>query len=206
MIPFEADYRIIVVTTQTTQELPCTLSVLTGTGSSTTPMTTASTSISTSIPTLKRELREMLVKGRSLSSSSSNCSNKKNNNNNDCLKFSSALLERAQRDFLERRRRWHDESNSSSSSTTLLPGEDDFHRWLNLTKLQTKSRCSRGSGGYFRWTNNDSDETMLVEEETGQNYVDYPPPSYYNAQSVWEPTVDDWKAALQLDDDIRSMV
>ena len=123
-IPFEADYRVIVVTTQT-QDLPCTLSALTSTGSATPAPLVASPTKRSACPT-KPELRELLAKGRSLK------------NNKDALKFSSPLLERAQNDFLERRRKCH-----ATSPGSPLPGEDDFHRWLTMTRLQTKSRFSR---------------------------------------------------------------
>ena len=169
MIPFEADYRVIIVTTQT-QDFPCTLTALTR-ASAATPMAEPSTA--RRCPT-KPELREILVKGRSL------------NNNKDSLKFSSVLLERAQRDFLERRRRCHDLSASSS-----LPGEDDFHKWLTLTKAQTKIRFSRDE------RSNNNNNTVLVEEGIGQVKIRSMSSQYY------EPSVEDWEAALQLDDDIR---
>jgi len=172
MIPFEADYRVIIVTTQT-QDFPCTLTALTRTPTAT-PMAEPSTT--RRCPT-KPELREILVKGRSL------------NNNKDSLKFSSILLERAQRDFLERRRRCHDTSASSP-----LPGEDDFHKWLTLTKSQTKNRFSRDE------RSNKNNNTVLVEEEIG-HATDLSTSTQY-----YEPSVEDWEAALQLDDDIRCII
>jgi hypothetical protein len=125
----------------------------------------------------KPELREILVKGRSL------------NNNNDSLKFSSILLERAQRDFLEMRRRCHESSESSP-----LPGEDDFHRWLTLTKSQTKDRFSRDK------RSNNNSNTVLVEEEIGRATDLSMSTQYY------QPSVEDWEAALQLDDDLRNII
>jgi len=175
-IPFEADYRVILVTTQT-QEFPCTLSVLAGTGS-TAMMTEDSLPPATSPG--KPELREILVNGRASFIG-----------NNKSLKFSSTLLEQAQKDFLERRRRCHEFLASSSA----LPGEDDFHRWLTLTKLETKNRRSRGVKPA-----NDKNAAVLVNGENGQDYI-----SSSLAKS-WEPTVEDWKVALKLDDDIRIMV
>ncbi len=152
-ISFEADYRVIVVTTQT-QELPCTLSALTSSGSATpSPLASASTPRK-SCPT-KPKLREILVKGRSL------------NNSNDELKYSSLLLEQAQKDFLERRRRCHEESPSSP-----LPGEDDFHRWLTMTRLQTKSRYARderanSSNQYIEPSVNDWESALKLDDDLG---------------------------------------
>ena len=157
-IPFEADYRVIVVTTQT-QDLPCTLSALTRTSSITPAPLVASPTKKRECPT-KPELRETLAKGRSLK------------NRNDALKFSSPLLERAQNDFLERRRKCH-----ASSPSSPLPGEDDFHRWLTMTRLQTKSRFSR-------------DESS--NKKDGGHKTRY-----------FEPLAEDWEAALKLDDDLR---
>jgi len=185
-IPFEADYRVIVVTTQT-QDYPCTISALTRTRSST-PMATSPPSVSSpstrSCPT-KPTLREILARGRSLDT------------NHDALKFSSILLERAQRDFLEKRRRCH-ESPSASSGSAALPGEDDFHTWLTLTKLQTKSRFSRcddddgcsGSGSH----------NLVAEGDTE------PPRHSQTPTQSWEPSVEDWQEALQLDYEVRCMV
>ncbi|VEU38525.1 unnamed protein product [Pseudo-nitzschia multistriata] len=174
MIPFEADFRVILVTTQT-QEFPCTLSVLTGTGS--TMMTEDLSLLSPVTSKTKLELRESLANGRSVATK-----------NGSPMKFSSAILEQAQKDFLERRQRCHGPSASS-----VLPGEDDFHRWLTLTKLQTKNRRSRGN----KITSN-KNTAALVEGETG---TDSSLPT--SPKKTWEPTVNDWKAALNLDDDIR---
>jgi len=174
MIPFEADYRVIIVTTQT-QDLPCTLSALTKTCSNT-ATTTAVLSPTRACPS-KPELREILIKSRSL------------NYINDSLKFSSILLERAQRDFLERRRRYHE-----SSSLSTIPGEDDFHRWLTLTKLQFKDRFSRDE------RSNNTNNNLLVEGEAGRG-IDHSLSLQYSG-----PSVKDWEAALQLDDDIRCMI
>ena len=139
-IPFEADYRIIVVTTQA-QELPCTLSVSTGTISSTT-----TTMTTTAIPR-GSELRKILVRGRMGSHADFS--------RGDDLKFSSTLLERAQRDFLDRRRQRYESSASSP-----LPGEDDFHRWLSLSRIQAKNRRSRGG----------LPDAMLVEDRPVSSY------------------------------------
>ncbi|OEU21135.1 hypothetical protein FRACYDRAFT_259815 [Fragilariopsis cylindrus CCMP1102] len=181
VIPFEADYRIIVVTTQT-QELPCTLSVLATTGIGMSSTSSATTTGTETIPS-KPELREILMKGRLGNGSTGN---------DELKKFSSSFLQRAQTDFLERRQRFH----QTSSST--LPGEDDFHRWLSLTRLHTKSRRSidglSPNGG----------EAMMVEEIEGPSLSSSSAP--LPSEEYWEPTVEDWEAALQLDDAIRDMV
>ena len=181
VIPFEADYRIIVVTTQT-QELPCTLSVLATTGIGMSSTSSATTTGTETIPS-KPELREILMKGRLGNGSTGN---------DELKKFSSSFLQRAQKDFLERRQRFH----QTSSST--LPGEDDFHRWLSLTRLHTKSRRSidglSPNGG----------EAMMVEEIEGPSLSSSSAP--LPSEEYWEPTVEDWEAALQLDDAIRDMV
>jgi hypothetical protein len=185
VIPFEADYRIIVVTTQT-QELPCTLSVLTTTGigsSSTSSATTTGTGTETETIPSKPELREILMKGRL---------GNRSTGNDGLKKFSSSFLQRAQKDFLERRQQFH----QTSSST--LPGEDDFHRWLSLTRLHTKSR--RSIDGLFP----NGGEAMMVEEIEGPSLSSSSAP--LPSEEYWEPTVEDWEAALKLDDDIRDMV
>eukprot|EP00536_Pseudo-nitzschia_multiseries_P002931 jgi/Psemu1/301683/fgenesh1_kg.41_\ len=156
-IPFEADYRIILVTTQT-RAFPCTLSAVTGSVCSSAMVTDDEPSLPPAKGSAGPELRELLVNGRS--AMRNHCS----------LQFSTPLLERAQKDFLKRRRRYY-ESPESESST--LPGEDDFHRWLTLTKLETKNRRSRG-----------------VDPGEGGG----------------EPSVQDWEAALQLDDELRQTV
>ena len=166
MIPFEADYRVIVVTTQT-QKLPCTLSALTKTASSTaTPMASSTTECTT-----KSEFREMLVKGRSFE------------NSNRSLTFSSTLLEQAQQDFLKRRQRCY-------ALSLTLPAEDDFHRWLILTKLQTKSRFLRDN------QSDDSCDIVLAEEESDNRIL----------TQYLKPSVEDWESALKLDDDLRDEV
>ena len=173
MIPFDADYRVIIVTTQT-QNVPCTLSALT-TASSSTATPVEESSNTRTCPT-KPDLRQILISGRSLSS------------NNNFLKFSSIVLERAQRDFLERRRRCH-----NSSKSTPLPGEDDFHRWLTLTKLQTKDRFCRNEHSI-------STNSIVLVEETGRG-MDQPISAEY-----LEPSVEDWEAALKVDDTLRCLV
>jgi hypothetical protein len=172
MIPFEADYRVIIVTTQT-QDLPCTLTALTKT-SSTTATPVAMSPKTLRCPT-KPELREILLRGRSLNSS------------NDSFRFSSILLEQAQKAFVDRRRRCHESSSA-------LPGEDDFHRWLTLTKLQAKNRFSIDD------SSKNKSNTAFVEEEMGQA-PDFPMPT-----QCFEPSISDWEVSLQLDDDLRRMV
>ena len=169
-IPFEADYRVIVITTQT-QELPCTLSALTSTGAAT-PTPLASTPKKATCRT-KPDLRQILVRGRSLNSSK------------DDLKFSPLLLERAQKDFLEKRKQCHKESPSSP-----LPGEDDFHKWLTMTRLQAKTRYARDERA------NDENSNTQMKGDMGQTTY----------ASEFEPSLNDWESALKLNDDLRSVV
>jgi len=171
MIPFDADYRVIIVTTQT-QNVPCTLSVLTS-SSIATPMEASSNE--RTCPT-KPDLRQTLISGRSLSSVS------------NALQFSSILLERAQQNFLERRRLCH-----KSSTTTPLPGEDDFHRWLTLTKVQTKNRYCRNEHSI------DTNNRVLVEDFRRGMVRSL-------SEEYLEPSAEDWEEALKLDDNIRCMV
>jgi len=170
ILPFESDYRIIVVTTQT-QQLPCTTTVLAknaGMGPE---------ASSTSDEETVHMLRETLASGR-------DCADRTGRKSS--LKLSSLLLERAQQDFLTRRRQAYDAKQQQQSvgrepSKSSLPGEDDFHRWLNITRLQAKSRhaahCRPVASGDM-----DSDDAAPAE---------------------WEATVEDWEVALQLDDVIR---
>jgi Mini-chromosome maintenance replisome factor len=128
ILPFEAEYQIIVVTTQT-QQFPCTVSVLSKESTPDVEWEPGSDSV----------LRKMLCRAR-------------NNLNLDGSKseltLSSSLMERAQQYFLSRRRAVYEakqqqQSSSPPSPDATLPGEDDFHRWLNTTKLLAKSRiCS----------------------------------------------------------------
>jgi hypothetical protein len=96
-------------------------------------------------------------------------------------------LERAQQDFLDRRQRAykskHNQITAATGSNELspsVPGEDDFHRWLNLTKLQAKSRLST------KIHQNEEDDIMNDEQQSNK----------------WEANVEDWEIALQLDDAI----
>ncbi|KAL3945622.1 MAG: hypothetical protein SGBAC_000278 [Bacillariaceae sp.] len=50
------------------------------------------------------------------------------------VKLSPEVLERAQGDFLSQR------SSARSNPKSRMPDEDDFHRWLCLTRLQARSR------------------------------------------------------------------
>ncbi|CAJ1948703.1 unnamed protein product [Cylindrotheca closterium] len=52
------------------------------------------------------------------------------------VKLSPEVLERAQDDFLSQR------SSARSNPKARMPHEDDFHRWLCLTRLQARSRRS----------------------------------------------------------------
>ena len=177
ILPFEADYRIIVVTTQT-QQLPCTISVLTKLNG----MTEESQSTNTISNDSACFLRETMARVRA-------------NINRDGSKYSftlsPSLLERAQQDFLDRRQCAYESKNDEtaasnkstlSSSPSSLPGEDDFHRWLNLTRLQAKSRLSRK---IHQISMNSEDDDMMKDDHQGNQ---------------WEANVEDWEIALQLDD------
>jgi hypothetical protein len=175
ILPFEADYRVIVVTTQT-QRLPCTISVLTKRHGN----TEESQSVNNNINNNKsaRLLRETMARSRG---------NINRDGSKNSLTLSPSLLERAQQDFLDRRQRAykskHNQITTATGSNELspsVPGEDDFHRWLNLTKLQAKSRLST------KIHQNEEDDIMNDEQQSNK----------------WEANVEDWEIALQLDDAI----
>jgi hypothetical protein len=188
-IQFEADYRVIIVTTQT-QSLPCSWTVFTNKGTGPERRMTGPTrddgpssngtvleqdaenhnlmgASSSNLIALQEALCIARLKG-SCSIGSSICG----------VRLNASLLEQAQQDFLERRRQ---HSNCGGRDGTAigrsLPGEDDFHRWLNLAKLQSMSRyVIRGLSLY-----------ESANEE------------------VLEASVEDWQDALQLDDIIQAM-
>ncbi|KAG7357153.1 mini-chromosome maintenance replisome factor [Nitzschia inconspicua] len=130
VLPFEADYQIIVITTQT-QQLPCTVSILSKDVASEVRMSLNDAA----------HLQRTLCRARN---------NIKHDGSKSEFTLSSSLLERAQKDFLERRRQAY-ESQQEEETPTQLPGEDDFHRWLNTTKLLAKSRISLDHNETSKW-------------------------------------------------------
>ena len=105
-VPFEADYRTIVITSHKTQRLPCTL-YLNG----------ENTGISISgniLPTLRSLYNRKVLSN---------------------IGLPTEVLEKAQDDFLQRR-------SQARKSDKELPKEEDFHRWLTLTRLQARTRGS----------------------------------------------------------------
>ncbi len=186
-IPFEADYRVIIVTTQT-QRLPCSWTVLTHKGTGQWRRTAGQASHGGSIsdgnnphegdhhlrgpsPSAVAALQEALCHARSARGNP--CVGTNGN-----IKLAPSLLEQAQQDFLERRRHHTDVGDYGGAMGRSLPGEDDFHRWLNLAKLQSMSRCT------IRRLSSQDDPLDMEELEA---------------------TVEDWQDALQLDDIIRGM-
>ena len=47
-------------------------------------------------------------------------------------------MSQAEKDFVERRVANRSDNNSNSNTAEI--GEEDFHRWLNVTRLQARSR------------------------------------------------------------------
>lgn len=193
-IPFEADYRVIIVTTQT-QCLPCSWTVFTNKGAShgrrtTGPARNGGVGSAANIQEQDNHYHTLMESSSSSSSSTvialrealclaRNRGNSSIGNIRSGIRLNPSLLERAQQDFLERRHQ-HTSTAAGGDSGMIeksLPGEDDFHRWLNLAKLQSISRCAiRGLSSY---------ESSSKEE--------------------LEATVEDWQDAMQLDDIIRGM-
>jgi Mini-chromosome maintenance replisome factor len=117
-IPFEADYRVLVLSSRSTHKLlPCTLTARIPSSASTCMMDNSCTKnndnndIVDSIAVLKQMLQRCRTIGN--------------------VGLEDSVLERAQRDFLDRRR-WARETTNEAA----------FHRWLTLTRLQARSRCS----------------------------------------------------------------
>lgn len=110
LMPFEADIRIIVLSTPSNHNLlRCSLQV--------------KAAVTATIPEQVGEppflhMRTALAACRAANN----------------IGLTQSVLNRAQQDFLQRR------SNGRSGSNGILPGQDDFHRWLTLTRLQARNR------------------------------------------------------------------
>lgn len=116
-IDFEADLRIIVLSTPVSKALlPCTLQVKCDYA------VTAQPSVNTSELSALRDALGML-RGGVQTAIRPHCN----------IGLSAAVLDKAQKDFIERRAIAR---NNSLPAVT----ERDFHRWLTLTRLQTRSR------------------------------------------------------------------
>jgi hypothetical protein len=114
-IPFEADLRVIVVSTQVSKKLlACTLQVQCD------YQAPAQPPIVTTLPAVRDALTTVRGKGQAL------CPNSN-------IALSAKVLETAQQDFIERRATAR---NTNQPAVT----ERDFHRWLTLTRLQARSR------------------------------------------------------------------
>jgi hypothetical protein len=104
-IPFEGDYRIIVVSNN--KNVKCALHV----------------NCDTDMSELKHEL-PLLRRSLSLSRKTRS------------VKLGEQILEQAQEDFLAKR------TTARSDHQLRMPQEEDFHRWLSMTRLQARSRQS----------------------------------------------------------------
>lgn len=139
-VPFDADYRIIVVSSSSSylqNTIPCTLQLkmndmVAAEDAETTTMFPTSTEI-------LQELRRALAQGRSHTGGTSNGTTTDSN-----VGLPPSVLEQAQQDFLHRRGHARRSQESSSSlttpTTTAMPEEADFHRWLTLTRLYARAR------------------------------------------------------------------
>jgi hypothetical protein len=130
-VPFDADYRIIVVSSSSQQDpLTCTLQL---TLNDLVTEDAETTSLFPTNPQTLQELRQALAQGRSQSQSSSTTTN---------VGLPPSVLEQAQQDFLQRRGHARSSAQSSTTPTTAMPEEADFHRWLTLTRLYARARSS----------------------------------------------------------------
>ena len=124
-IAFEADLRIVVVSTPTTKHLlPCTLQC------AVTTTTTGSNNVEQRADRALT-LRLALAQARGVASTADKEDDDRWVTN---IGFSKPVLDRAQQDFLQRRQ-W-----ARKQPNVVLPNEADFHRWLTLTRLQARSR------------------------------------------------------------------
>jgi hypothetical protein len=64
-----------------------------------------------------------------------NCRARGAENNAGNIALSRAILSQAEKDFVDRR-----VANRSSNNNAAEIGEEEFHRWLNVTRLQARSR------------------------------------------------------------------
>jgi hypothetical protein len=120
-IPFEADLRVIVLSTHASNKLlACTLQVQCDYNQA--PDPAQSPSVAT-LPAVRDVLTLIRGKGQTLSPAPN-------------IALSAAVLDKAQQDFIQRR---------ATARNTNRPAvtERDFHRWLTLTRLQARSRQAR---------------------------------------------------------------
>jgi hypothetical protein len=117
-IPFEADLRVIVLSTNVSKKLlACTLQAECNYRAPAHPPSVAA------LPAVRDALTSVRGKGET---HCPNCN----------IALSAKVLERAQQDFIERRATAR---NANRPAVT----ERDFHRWLTLTRLQARSRQGR---------------------------------------------------------------
>jgi len=115
-IPFEADYRIIVVTNDTRSRLPCTLCcTINGHDEDRFKLDTVQ----------MKSLREAISRARVTGN----------------IPLAREVLEQAQKDFLYRRGHGRTEDRIDEENHDIRK-EQDFHRWLTLTRLFARARGS----------------------------------------------------------------
>jgi hypothetical protein len=94
------------------------------------------------------------------------------------IKLSASLMERAQEDFMSRRRDAYESKQqkqaSGHSCSTPLPGEDDFHRWLTMTKIQAKHRLSWEANDAMEATVEDWEIALKLDDASQQALVSGP--------------------------------
>jgi hypothetical protein len=136
--PFEADYRVFVVSTAATTHnqpnhetlraklLPCSLELCVG------ALSTQQTAATSSM-IAREQLREYLASCRCVVDDDKRV---KGSNN---ISLTKDVLERAQKDFVDRRLAARGSANSQDDCKYSVQ-EEDFHRWLTLVRLQARSR------------------------------------------------------------------
>lgn len=113
-VPFDADYRIVVVsTTGLVEPLPCTINMAVSMDNPEMAL------FPLDVQTL-HQLRQALTMGRSRTGN---------------VHLPPSVLEQAQHDFLHRRGHARKQQGQVK-----LPDEADFHRWLTLTRLYARAR------------------------------------------------------------------
>jgi Mini-chromosome maintenance replisome factor len=138
-LAFEADIRILVLSTPTSQHvLPCTLLYRNTTRTDDGPSSSSAVAREDLIA-----LRSALSRARSGAlTPSTSCGSGAYGGSRQPLStcvtnigFAPQVLERAQNDFMQRRQQARKEREP-------LANETDFHRWLTLTRLQARGRCA----------------------------------------------------------------
>jgi hypothetical protein len=128
-IAFEADVRVIVLSTETSESksLPCSMKVYCAVDDESAGDTMDSeggTDDSNNFSYL-HGVRQALMAARRKATSSAL---------NQNIALPRTVLEQAQMDFVERR------DQARQNGTATMPDDKDFHRWLTLTRLQARSR------------------------------------------------------------------